>query len=177
MSRWDKGYRNFDSLDEMRETILTNLNKVVGPDDYFIFGGDGVFGMDKPDTFRKFWERVICKNIIYIQGNHDDWFYKKGNLVEVERLVGKVSTECYIDIEGEKYNISHYAPEDECRKIKREPDTIYLYGHYHNTLKDDGFGMDVGVDTSWNGHKPFTPYSFPEIMEIMKSRGFQKPKE
>ncbi len=171
LSRWEKGYRDFSSLEQMRNTILDNLNNSVAEDDVLFFLGDSTFGMNKFERFAEFWDMVKCRNIIYIRGNHDDWMLKEQYKDEVELIVGPIYEEYNIVIDGQKYNFHHYGPEE--RKITRELDTIYCYAHYHSIYIDPGFGIDVGIDTFSETHKKYTPYSIKEILKIMKLRGYK----
>ena len=61
--------RDFNSLHEMNDTLVNNINSMVGEDDVLIHDGDWSFGgIENIWEFRK---RIICKNIHLILGNHD----------------------------------------------------------------------------------------------------------
>ena len=69
--------RPFKSLEEMNSIIISNFNKRVKEDDMVFFLGDFIFRSgtkrgegekDKPEYFIK---QLKCKNIVFIQGNHD----------------------------------------------------------------------------------------------------------
>lgn len=62
--------RDFKSLSHMNQTIVDNINSVVGEDDILIHFGDFSFGgIESIWEFRK---QIICKNIYLIFGNHDE---------------------------------------------------------------------------------------------------------
>ena len=62
--------RDFKSLSHMNQTIVNNINAVVGEDDILIHFGDWSFGgIEQIWEFRK---QIICKNIYLIFGNHDE---------------------------------------------------------------------------------------------------------
>lgn len=69
--------RPFKTLEEMNNTIISRFNERVDEDDLVFFVGDFIFKSgsnrgegekDKADNFR---EKLKCKNIIFIEGNHD----------------------------------------------------------------------------------------------------------
>lgn len=62
--------RDFKSLSHMNQTIVNNINSIVGEDDILIHLGDFSFGgIESIWEFRK---QIICKNIYLIFGNHDE---------------------------------------------------------------------------------------------------------
>jgi len=84
--------RPFKTLDEMNNTIISNFNKRVKKEDMVFFVGDFIFrsgsgrGEGEKDKPQYFINQLNCKNIIFIQGNHD-----KNNSLKtpIERLVIK----------------------------------------------------------------------------------------
>jgi calcineurin-like phosphoesterase family protein len=70
--------RPFTSLEEMNSTIINRFNERVKEDDLVYFLGDFCFksgtgrGEGEPDKAKKFKDRLNCKNIIWIGGNHDN---------------------------------------------------------------------------------------------------------
>ena len=64
------GYaRKFDSLQDMNQRLVDNINNMVGEDDILIHLGDWSFGgFDKIEEFRS---QINCKNIHLTFGNHD----------------------------------------------------------------------------------------------------------
>ena len=61
--------RPFASVEEMDAAILANLNKLVGADDVLYFLGD--FCLGGPDQARQYRDRIVCRNIHVVEGNHD----------------------------------------------------------------------------------------------------------
>ena len=61
--------RKFKSLDQMNDTLVNNINQVVGENDILIHLGDWSFGGF--ESIKTFYDRLICKNIHLILGNHD----------------------------------------------------------------------------------------------------------
>lgn len=61
--------RKFDSLDDMNTGLVDNINRLVGPDDILFHLGDWSFGGIK--NIEIFRNRINCKNIHLVLGNHD----------------------------------------------------------------------------------------------------------
>ena len=57
----DSVTRDFKSLDHMNDTIVDNINSIVGEDDVLIHLGDWSFGGF--ENIAEFRGRIICKNI------------------------------------------------------------------------------------------------------------------
>jgi calcineurin-like phosphoesterase family protein len=72
VSEWEnkEGCRDFDSLELMNECIIESINNTVSQEDVLIFVGDWSFG-GKESIF-DFRQRILCKEIYFIAGNHDD---------------------------------------------------------------------------------------------------------
>lgn len=71
VSEWDRGgkTRDFDTIEEMTDSIINGINKYVKKDDILFHLGDWSFGgIDKIWEARK---RIDCENIYLIAGNHD----------------------------------------------------------------------------------------------------------
>jgi calcineurin-like phosphoesterase family protein len=69
--------RPFKTLEEMNKTIIDNFNKRVKEEDLVFFLGDFIFrsgskrGEGEKDKPEYFINQLKCKNIVFIQGNHD----------------------------------------------------------------------------------------------------------
>lgn len=71
VSRWadERTCRPFETLEEMDQKLIENINSTVGEDDILVHLGDWSFGgSDQIWNFRK---QINCKNIHLILGNHD----------------------------------------------------------------------------------------------------------
>lgn len=72
VSSWnekEKNCRMFNTIEEMNIELVNTINNTVGEDDILYFLGDFSFsGIDNIWIFRK---QIKCKNIIFIEGNHD----------------------------------------------------------------------------------------------------------
>jgi len=162
ISSWDKGFRDFESVDEMNDRIVDSL-KVIAPDDILYYLGDWSFGgRQNIEIFRK---RIACKNIYFVLGNRDQHIYDNRALFSWVKPIfeGKINKEYFF--------LHHYA-----QKVwnHSHAGSIHLYGHSHGTLPDDPMSqsIDVGWDTYLYGHEKYTPYSYEEILSIMSKKGF-----
>lgn len=171
--------RGFVSIQDHNDTIINTINDKVKPDDNLISLGDFCL-MTKEDEFEKFRERINCKNIYMIFGNHPNPIYKifkrevfskYGEDIEVYpfRYKNMIFIGYHMDfvIQG-KYVVINHFPLDIWDHMK---DGAYmLCGHSHysfeRTHKDstDGKILDCG----WEGHGK--PYNFREIIEIMEKK-------
>lgn len=61
--------RSFDSLEQMNQTLINNINDKIKEDDILFHLGDWSFG--GLDNIWKFRKLIKCKNIYLILGNHD----------------------------------------------------------------------------------------------------------
>ena len=164
VSVWKNGYRNFNSVQEMNDALVTNINKIVGEDDILYHLGDWSFGgIHNIYYFRK---SLICKNIHLILGNHDQHITNKDikfhdtsfNPIDLFTSVQEVKTE---KIGKSYFHLSHYSHQVWPGNHKG---VIHLFGHSHGSLKGIGKSMDVGVDT----HPEFRPYHINEIVKKME---------
>lgn len=62
--------RPFSNIEEMNNTIIDNINRVVGEDDELWILGDFAFRVDKAEV-QKFRNRINCRNVHLVYGNHD----------------------------------------------------------------------------------------------------------
>ena len=86
-TKWDTDRggktRDFPSLCEMNDTLVNNINEVVGEDDILIHLGDWSFGGF--DSIAEFRDRIICKNIHLVFGNHDH--HQRNNKLLTDRYL------------------------------------------------------------------------------------------
>lgn len=163
--------RKFDSLEQMNDTIVNNINSLVGQDDILICLGDWSFnGIENIKIFR---ERIISTTLYIIPGNHDHF------IVQNKDNVQDLFTEVWDDITFltikdkinknmfKKYNfvLSHYPL---ASWPQMNDGWYHLHGHVH--LKEEykigkGKSLDVGMD----GNNYF-PYELKEIDNILCNR-------
>lgn len=147
------GTRDFDEIEVMNQTIVDNINSVVGENDILIHLGDFSFG--RIDNITKFREQLVCENIYLVLGNHDEHIAKnKNDLRSLFAHVDKTMTVEYKGEDGYKshFFLSHY-PIASWPNMQRG--VYHLHGHVHlppHLRVSDTRAMDVGVDG--NGLKP-----------------------
>ena len=133
--------------------MTININKNVGINDTLYHLGDFAFRSVKDIT--EYRERINCKNVHLLLGNHD-----KLKLHE-KRLFMTVSG--YKELRYAKQTIvmCHYA-----MRVwnKSHHGSIMLYGHSHGSLPSQGKSFDVGVDC-WD----FAPISLDFVLEHTKN--------
>ena len=155
--------RDFDSIEKMNSAIVNNINEVVGQDDVLIHLGDWSFGGF--EQIREFYNRLVCKNIHLILGNHDHHIER--NREDSQGLFLSVSHYNTLEFGGQTIRLMHY-PISSWDGLGKGH--IHLHGHVHSpTHKRFGIGkrMDVGMD----GHPEFRPYNLMrEILPLMKNR-------
>jgi calcineurin-like phosphoesterase family protein len=166
--------RDFKSLDHMNTALVDNINNKVGENDVLIHLGDWSFGgFEMIEEFRN---RIVCKNIHLVLGNHDHHIDNdKGG---VQSLFSSVNHYINLDLrrplnknmaEKFKFVLMHFpiASWD-----NMNTGVIHLHGHVHlppHLRIADGRAMDVGVDG--NGLEPI---SLDEVISLMKDREVKK---
>jgi calcineurin-like phosphoesterase family protein len=148
--------RSFDSIQEMDATLLANLNSKVGENDVLYFLGD--FCLGGTDQAKLYRDRIVCRNIHIIEGNHDSAvrelkgaFYSWNQMTEIR-------------VGGQRIVLCHYA----MRVWHHSSRGVWhLYGHSHGNLPDEptSLSIDVGVDSH-----DFQPWHFHEIRKVMETK-------
>jgi calcineurin-like phosphoesterase family protein len=154
--------RDFNTIEQMNETIVNNINSVVGQDDVLIHLGDWSFS--GVENIQKFRDRILCKEIHLILGNHDT--HIENNRDGVQELFTSVNHYTKLMYKFKTFVLFHYpiASYDGLNKGH-----IHLHGHVHlptNLRFGKGKKMDVGMD----GHPTFGVYDMDDIIRIMDKR-------
>jgi len=154
--------RDFDTLSKMNDAIVNNINEYVGQDDVLIHLGDWSFGGF--ETIEEFHNRLICKNIHLVLGNHDHHIERNRDNIRSKFL--SVNWFEQFSYQGETIEMCHYpiASWNGLRKGR-----IHLHGHCHlpyNKKFGNGRRMDVGMD----GSIGFVPYDLKDLIKAMKLR-------
>lgn len=155
------GDRGFTNPIDMNEVLIKNINDIVKEDDILYILGDLM--LSDTDTGIEYMNKINCKDIRLIRGNHDS----DDRVARYKNEIKNITSIDYSILF--KYNkimfyLSHYP------SVTRQPDDlpnkqgiINLYGHTHqkNMFYNDNFYMyHVGLDS--NGLKPI---SIDEIIE------------
>jgi calcineurin-like phosphoesterase family protein len=167
--------RDFPSLEAMNSALVDGINSKVGQDDILIHLGDWSFGGF--DNIQKFRDRIICKNIHLILGNHDHHIMNnKDNVADL-----------FLSVDHYKY-ITVVRPNKKQQRHDRfrfilchfpiaswhdmNQGVMHLHGHVHlppHQRIAQGKAMDVGVD----GNK-LEPISLDEVLTLLNNRPIKK---
>jgi calcineurin-like phosphoesterase family protein len=140
------------------DALLEAINSRVGPGDTLWILGD--FSLATIETARAYRERIRCRQVHFVRGNHD--------LPSYETLFDRVVDQGMIKHLGKKIWLNHYPMRSWDKAFHG---AWHLYGHVHGRLgpEDDAnprlLAKDVGVDACG-----YRPVSFTEITEHMKPR-------
>jgi calcineurin-like phosphoesterase family protein len=148
--------RPFSSVEEMRETLIKNYNKVVKPNDTVYNLGD-VSMKANYEQLAHFFSRLNGAHII-LRGNHDSDKHfielaKNGIIQSYNEAIGA-------SINGQYIWMSHYA--HRVWNLSHRG-SWHIYGHSHGSLPPYGLSYDVGVDGN-----NYAPVSFDQLAVIMK---------
>jgi len=179
-TRWvdaDSVTRDFSSLEKMNEDLVFWINQRVGQDDILIHLGDWSFGGF--ESIKEFRDRIVCKNVHLVFGNHDHHISK--NKDNIQSIFS--STHDYLDLD-----VSWWVKDWKVAKKERQcficmhypiaswngmnDGVIHLHGHVHlpNRLRvAEGKAMDVGVDGN-----EMEPISLENILKIMQNQPVAK---
>jgi calcineurin-like phosphoesterase family protein len=145
------------------DTLIDNINECVMPNDTLYHLGD--FCMGSFEQVKKYRNRINCKNVYLIKGNHDKLRHS-----EYKRLFVKVKDLWTIKWQGQKIVLCHYPM---LRWDCGHYGSWQLYGHCHGTLTSyleehdltNLLSMDVGVDSH-----SYYPVSFEQIKGEMEKK-------
>ena len=128
--RMDK--RGFKNAEEMNEYMLKKLNSRVRKNDELIILGD--FSIGNSEQTKEILDRINCKKIGLIVGNHDS--YLRDKLFDTSRF-WFVKDYAELNDNGRKIICSHYPIMCYNGQFRRDdkgnPKTYMLYGHVHST--------------------------------------------
>jgi len=153
--------RDFNTIEDMNSVIVDNINSKIGPDDTLIHLGDFSFGGF--DKIGQFLDRLVCKNIHLVLGNHDH--HIKNNRENTHDRFLSIQNYLEVNIGGANFVLSHYPL---CSWNQLSKGAIQLHGHVHlptNKKWGNGKRLDVGVDGN-----NYQPYKLTEIVHMMDRR-------
>ena len=150
--------RDFQTIEQMNWRIIDGINNFVSQDDTLIMLGDVSFGgFENIDIFL---DRLICKNIHLIIGNHDH--HIENNREDIQNRFLSVNHYLEVKINDRSFVLCHY-PLQSWNGLNKG--VIQLHGHVHlpaNRKFGNGKRLDVGVDGN-----DMVPYSIDAIIKIM----------
>lgn len=161
---------HFTSVDEMDDTLISNWNAHVTPQDTVYHLGD--FAFTNQGRIREILNQ-LNGTLHIVTGNHDKALRGAGlrkNLIESD-LVAKFHGGYYeLKVNRTLFVLNHYA-----QRVwnKSHYGSIHLYGHSHGSLDGIGKSVDVGVDSYELAEYTdcsLCPWSHDVIMEFMDSK-------
>ena len=171
--------RPFDTLEQMNARIVAGLNASVGENDILIHSGDFSFGgFENIEIFRN---RIVCKNIHLVLGNHDHHIERnKGGVKNYFKSVNDILTlhvEMYKESKKDPkivhiFEISHY-PIASWKNMNEG--VIHLHGHCHlgpnvrMSKTNKGRYMDIGIDGN-----NMDPISLEEVLSLLGDKEIGK---
>lgn len=142
--------RPFESVDEMDDALVRNINETVGTDDVLWILGDVCMGKEKIQSCERFLDALDCKEVHLIIGNHDARKRREDLLT-----VGFSSVSDYEEVKlgGKKLGILCHYPLMSWNSMRHG--SIMLHGHIHApasyNVENKANGIrryDVGVDAN-----------------------------
>ena len=172
----DSVTRDFSSLERMNEELVYWINGYVDQDDILIHLGDWSFGGF--DSIKAFRDRIVCKNVHLVLGNHDHHIQR--NKDNVQSLFSSVHEYLYLEVKRPgktkkdamdrfTFVCMHY-PIASWNNMNNG--VIHLHGHVHLPIHlrvADGKAMDVGVDGNC-----MAPISMEDVLKIMDKQPIAK---
>ena len=167
--------RDFNTLEQMNAAIVNNINSTVGQDDILLHFGDWSFGGF--ESIKEFRDRIVCRNIHLILGNHDHHIKNnRGGCRDLFTTVNPV-LELLVESQDDRNGIKNFEAFCMHYPVASWPDMnkgrFHLHGHVHlppSKKLHQGRAMDVGVD----GHPDFKPYSLAEVINLLKDHPIKK---
>lgn len=161
--------RNFETVQEMNEEMLSNINTVVGEDDLLFHLGD--FSFDGFESIEFFRRQIKCKNLHLLLGNHDHHIRKDHD--GIRSIFSSVNDYLHlqVNIQEGKDTVKHFfvlchypiASWDGLRS-----GTMHLHGHVHfheENVVGPGRMLDVGMD----GHG-LKVWSLDDVLRLLEYR-------
>lgn len=157
--------RSFKSLEEMNYKIISSINEIVGYNDILVLLGDTMMG---EKNYERFLDALVCKNIILLYGNHCN--IGKIEAVEEKLLYHGHYVELLVD---KQYICCQHYPSFHWNH--QEDGSLSLHGHLH---ADESAivkeihkykSLDVGVDNYFKLYGKYRPFSFTEVVRILKN--------
>lgn len=136
-SRLDLLGRPFNSPEEMVETLITNHNRVVNPDDRVYVVGDVCY--QKAPEFLKYVERFNGHKFL-IRGNHDRGITDEQFKPYFEQVIPD-GQGIDAEFDGIPCHITHYPGQG-------KQDRFNLVGHIHSAWKYQLNMFNIGVDVN-----------------------------
>lgn len=170
-----------ESVQLMDDTLIDNINRVVKPDDVLFHLGDFAYGIKSRyfDVCKGYRDRIRCRTIHFLRGNHDPTMAKvTGDPFDQRPVIYPLFTTTAeartIELNGVTVRMSHYAHATWERSHRG---SWCIFGHSHSSLEPwldhhmpQSRQMDVGVDNAYKLLGEYRPFSFDEIKQLLGTR-------
>lgn len=139
--------RPFQNAEEMDEILIQNLNKNVAVDDVLYHLGDFCFG--DYNAIINYRNRIKCKNIHLIVGNHDRMIWSKR--FQLANIFNSIEEFKMIEVDSWPILLNHYPIQEDRKHTKKELFAHIMkyvcprvcHGHTHKNEYEN-----VGVDNN-----------------------------
>ena len=166
----NNGCRKFSSIEEHDNLIISNINKVITPQDNLYFLGD--ISWKYAEQTIEILKQINCKNLFAIKGNHDRAL-KDGRVKKMFQGIYDYKT----IKDGENTVVMSHFPILFYEHQHRN--SILLYGHVHNTREEKLFqdackSISDTTDIPMNcynvgcmiDYMDYTPRTLSEIIQV-----------
>ena len=161
--------RPFNSIEEMNNRIINNINDMVRPNDELYILGDLYFGEKQTINTFEYAKKIKCEHIHLIKGNHDMSYEDLLKLNEENKVFESISLYKELKYEKRLFVLCHYPFMDNAWN-KAMHGSINIHGHIHSNTnynqeqKDKKIlRYDVGVDAN-----DYYPVLIDNILEFFK---------
>lgn len=155
--------RDFETLESMNELLVENINKNVDKADWLVHLGDWSFGGF--DNIREFRDKINCKNVVLILGNHDHHIINDKD--GIRKLFTHVAHYDELQITTNKHKdkliLCHYPIESWNNMHKG---SYMIHGHVHSK-GGQRFSAPRRMDVGVCGSEGFRPYHLEEILHFL----------
>ncbi len=147
-----------DSVRRHDDALIEAINAEIAEHDTLWVLGDFCWG--RLDVARSYRERIRCRNVHFVWGNHDHR--------SIRPLFGEALEQGMIEVSGQDIWLNHYPMRSWDRSFHG---SWSLYGHVHNRLETEDranlhwLTKDVGVDACG-----YRPWSFEQLSAFMAPR-------
>lgn len=161
--------RPFADVDQMNSALIDRINEKVGVEDTLCFLGDFSYG-----KVEQYLDRIKCRNIEFILGNHDVERDVARKLARVRHV--KVHNYLELEVMGAPLIVLSHYPFFPLGWNQAHRGSWNLFGHVHGafdghrgadyrSVPEWSLQLDVGVDS----HN-FYPWSLEEVFEHMQPK-------
>lgn len=161
--------RPFNSVQEMNDKIIANINDMVRPNDELYILGDLYFGEKQTLNTFEYAKKIKCKHIHFIKGNHDMSIKDMNKLNEEYKVFETISSYSEIKYNNNKFILCHYPFMDNTWN-RAMHGSFDLHGHIHSNKnyneeqkKKGILRYDVGVDAN-----VYYPVLIDDILDFFK---------